>query len=54
MDQKTVYIRNERIKNIIRNKHPYIFSGAVSDVRGNPEQGDIVSVADRTDKIVAY
>jgi 23S rRNA (cytosine1962-C5)-methyltransferase len=54
MDQKTVYIKNERIKNIIRNKHPYIFSGAVSDVRGNPEQGDIVSVADSTDKIVAY
>ena len=28
----------------IRNQHPWVFSGAIDSVRGNPEPGDIVNV----------
>lgn len=28
----------------IRNQHPWVFSGAIDDVRGNPDSGDIVTI----------
>ncbi|MBI1258104.1 MAG: 23S rRNA (cytosine(1962)-C(5))-methyltransferase RlmI [Chloroflexi bacterium] len=39
----TIVIKQEREKPI-RNQHPWIFSGAIAEVRGNPTPGEIVTV----------
>jgi 23S rRNA (cytosine1962-C5)-methyltransferase len=39
----TIVIKKDRDKPI-RNQHPWIFSGAIDEVRGNPTPGDIVTV----------
>lgn len=38
-----VILKKDREKSVL-NKHPWIFSGAVSRVEGNPENGDVVDV----------
>jgi 23S rRNA (cytosine1962-C5)-methyltransferase len=37
----------------IRNQHPWIFSGAIDEVKGNPNPGDIVTVVDKSEKFLA-
>ena len=37
----------------IRNRHPWIFSGAVARVEGQPEPGDIVEVVDGSGAFLA-
>ena len=37
-----------------RNRHPWIFSGAISDIQGTPAYGDLVRVVDATGAFVAY
>jgi 23S rRNA (cytosine1962-C5)-methyltransferase len=44
-DMATLVIKKGREKPI-RNRHPWIFSGAVARVEGQPEPGDIVDVVD--------
>ena len=39
----TIVIKHDREKPI-RNQHPWIFSGAIAEVRGNPTPGEIVTV----------
>lgn len=53
MDKKIVTIKNDRAQKIIKNKHPWIFSGAVKNVSSDVEPGDIVSIADETGKVFA-
>src|SRR3954470_21498432 len=39
----SIVIKHDREKPI-RNQHPWIFSGAIAEVRGNPTPGEIVTV----------
>ena len=50
---KIVTIKADRAQKIIKNRHPWIFSGAVKNVPTNVEPGDIVFVADETGKVFA-
>ncbi len=45
---KAVWIKNGREKSVLR-KHPWIFSGAVKKVSGNPENGDLVEILNSKD-----
>ena len=47
-----IVIKPNREKPIL-NRHPWIFSGAISEVRGNPTPGDIVTVVDKSGKFLA-
>src|SRR4051812_30230801 len=47
-----IVIKHDREKPI-RNQHPWIFSGAIAEVRGNPEPGDIVTVLNHKDEFLA-
>ena len=40
-----VRLKNRREKSLL-NRHPWVFSGAIDNVTGNPEPGDIVNVFD--------
>ncbi len=40
-----IYIRSG--KNLLRNRHPYIFSGAIEKISGNPKEGEIVKIKDK-------
>jgi 23S rRNA (cytosine1962-C5)-methyltransferase len=40
---KSIHLKVNREKALLRN-HPWIFSGAISDIRGNPELGETVEV----------
>lgn len=37
----------------IRRRHPWIFSGAIKKIHGNPAEGDLVSVYDNKDEFLA-
>lgn len=37
-----------------RNRHPWVFSGAVKDIAGSPATGDIVALHDAEGKFIAY
>ncbi|MBF0100902.1 MAG: class I SAM-dependent methyltransferase [Desulfobacterales bacterium] len=39
----SIILKNQREKSVMR-RHPWIFSGAVSTVKGNPKQGETVDV----------
>jgi len=45
MNNKTAIIKEDRARKILRNRHPWIFSGAVEQVTGSPQPGDIIRVA---------
>jgi 23S rRNA (cytosine1962-C5)-methyltransferase len=38
----------------IRQQHPWIFSGAIEKISGNPQNGEVVEVADFQDNFLAY
>ena len=38
----------------LRRFHPWVFSGAIADVQGNPTEGDIVSVHSSDGSVLAY
>jgi 23S rRNA (cytosine1962-C5)-methyltransferase len=38
----------------VRQLHPWVFSGAIDQIKGNPENGDIVMVTDSNDNFLAY
>jgi 23S rRNA (cytosine1962-C5)-methyltransferase len=44
-NEPTLVLRTGRDKSV-RRLHPWIFSGAIADVRGNPQPGDTVRVVD--------
>jgi 23S rRNA (cytosine1962-C5)-methyltransferase len=48
----TIVIKKDRDKPI-RNQHPWIFSGAIDEVRGNPRPGEIVSVLSHNGSFLA-
>ena len=48
----TIVIKREREKPVI-NQHPWVFSGAIEQVRGNPQPGDIVTVVSERGKFLA-
>lgn len=48
----TITIRPEREKPI-RNRHPWIFSGAITNVEGDPAPGDIVTVVAKSGEFLA-
>ena len=47
-----VILKKGREKSVL-NKHPWIFSGAVSRVEGNPQNGDVVDVWNSRARFVA-
>ena len=52
MGSGTVVIKKGREKPI-RQQHPWIFSGAIQEVKGNPTPGDIVTVTDTKGRFLA-
>jgi len=38
----------------VRQMHPWVFSGAIDQIKGNPENGDIVMVNDSNNAFLAY
>lgn len=48
----TIVIKREREKPVI-NQHPWVFSGAIEQVKGNPQPGDIVTVVNGRGKFLA-
>lgn len=48
----TVIVRPEREKPIL-NRHPWVFSGAIHEVRGDPEPGDLVDVMSTSGRFLA-
>lgn len=50
---KTVTIKKDRSQKIARNRHPWIFSGAVETVSAGIAAGDVVSVADSSKNVFA-
>lgn len=53
MNTPQVILRPGREKSIIR-KHPWIFSGAILDLKGQPGSGDTVCVCDSKGKSLGY
>lgn len=51
-DRATVVLLPGRERSVLR-KHPWVFSGAVAQVRGDPADGDIVDVEDATGQWLA-
>ena len=37
-----------------RNRHPWVFSGAIERVIGSPEDGDVVAIHDQRGRFIAY
>lgn len=52
MTTPTIIIKKGREKPIIQ-QHPWIFSGAIDAVKGDPAPGDIVTVTDKSSKFLA-
>lgn len=38
----------------VRQLHPWVFSGAIDQIKGNPENGDIIMVTDSNNNFLAY
>ncbi len=38
----------------VRQLHPWVFSGAIDQIKGNPENGDVVMVTDSNNDFLAY
>jgi 23S rRNA (cytosine1962-C5)-methyltransferase len=38
----------------VRQLHPWVFSGAIDQIKGNPENGDIIMVTDSNNNFMAY
>ncbi|RZL18705.1 MAG: class I SAM-dependent rRNA methyltransferase, partial [Pedobacter sp.] len=38
----------------VRQRHPWVFSGALDKVKGKPENGDVVRVVDGSGDFLAY
>jgi len=38
----------------VRQLHPWVFSGAIDQIKGNPENGDIIMVTDSSNNFLAY
>ncbi len=49
---KKIILKPQKEKPVIQN-HPWIFSGAIQKVEGNPQDGDIVDVFDSSGKFLA-
>jgi len=47
-----IYLKKGREASILR-FHPWVFSGAVANVVGNPSEGDLVGVYSSTGEILA-
>jgi 23S rRNA (cytosine1962-C5)-methyltransferase len=52
MSEASAIIHAKRVKAVLR-RHPWIFSGAVARVNGDPADGDIVAVRDEAGKFLA-
>jgi 23S rRNA (cytosine1962-C5)-methyltransferase len=48
-----VIIKKEK-EPLMKNKHPWLYSGAISSIKGNPENGDIVPVCTKDGRILCY
>ncbi|MBN2534523.1 MAG: class I SAM-dependent rRNA methyltransferase [Spirochaetales bacterium] len=48
-----VVIKKEK-ELLINKKHPWLYRGAIEDIRGNPENGDIVPVCTKDGSILCY
>ena len=38
----------------VRQLHPWVFSGAIDQIKGNPDNGDIIRVTDSNNDFLAY
>ncbi|MBP5241494.1 MAG: class I SAM-dependent rRNA methyltransferase, partial [Bacteroidales bacterium] len=53
MEQKpTLTLKPGKEKSLLR-RHPWVFSGAVQRISGNPQNGDVVSICDCNGHILA-
>ena len=48
-----VYLKKGREESLLR-YHPWVFSGAVAQIQGNPEEGDLVAVYGSTGEFLAW
>ena len=48
-----IILRPDREKSVLQ-RHPWIFSGAIEEVRGTPEQGETVEVISAKNKLLGY
>jgi len=49
----TLVLRPGREKSLLR-RHPWVFSGAIAKVKGNPASGDTVAIADNGGRFLAW
>lgn len=52
-NQKNVILKAGREKSVLQ-KHPWIFSGAIANIEGNPSPGEIIRLLDFRKKFLAY
>ena len=50
---KHITLKPNREKSVLR-KHPWVFSGAIADIDGNPKIGETVKVLDHTGRFLAW
>ena len=48
-----IYLKKGREESLLRD-HPWIFSGAIAEIKGNPSEGDIVQVRSSDGSFLAY
>ena len=53
IDVDTVILKPGRDKSL-RRHHPWIFSGAIASIKGDPKSGDTIQVIDSTGEFLAY
>ncbi len=53
MNRHKVILKSGKDKSILR-LHPWIFSGAIKKIIGDPKEGDIVDLYDNKDEFLAY
>ena len=50
---KRVHLKKGREESLLR-RHPWLFSGAISRMEGEPNEGDIVSVISQNGELLGY
>ena len=48
-----IYLKSGREKSLLR-RHPWVFSGAIEGIDGNPEMGETVEIRDSHGRFLAW
>lgn len=49
----SLIVRKDR-ERALNNRHPWLFSGAIESIQGEPQEGDIICVKDKGGRLLAY